>query len=233
MPFADFITNVFVALACGLIIGLERQWRQHPTGLRTTGLISLGACLFASLAILFEKESSPTRIAAQIVTGIGFLGGGVILRDGMNVKGLTTAATIWCTGAIGTLAGCGYLLFALTSTGCVLVVNIIMQPLSAWVDELTLNVKAMETRYLFQVRCKAEQSSAVRMLVVEYFQTHDKLLLQSIEQHDGDGDQVRIIAEFLSKKNCQQMIERLMGVLQLEHGVLETRWEKATTTNGA
>jgi putative Mg2+ transporter-C (MgtC) family protein len=227
MSYTDFLLNVSVAICCGSVIGLERQWRQHPAGLRTTALISLGACLFASLAILFEKESSPTRVAAQIVTGIGFLGGGVILRDGMNVKGLTTAATIWCMGAIGTLAGCGYLLLAVTSTGCVLVVNIVMQPLSNWVDQLTLKVKKMDERYQFMVSCTPEQSSAVRSLIVEYFQTHKKLLLQSIEQQDGHAGRVLIVNQFMAKENCHELIERLMGILQLEHGVLETRWEKA------
>lgn len=232
MPFTDFFTNVTVALACGLFVGLERQWRQHPAGLRTNALISLGACLFASLAILFEKENSPTRVAGQIVTGIGFLGGGVILRDGMNVKGLTTAATIWCMGAIGTLAGCGFLLFAITSTACVLLVNIVMHPLSNWVDRLTLKVKKMEARYQFLVGCKPEQSAAVRTLMVEYFQTHEKLLLQSIEQQDGDAGRVRIVAQFMARDDCHETVERLMGVLQLEHGVLETRWERAAGTNG-
>ena len=232
MPLTTFLAHLAVALLCGLLIGLERQWRQHPAGLRTNALICLGACLFASLAMQFEKESSPTRIAAQIVTGIGFLGGGVILRDGMNVKGLTTAATIWCTGAIGTLAGCGYLAYALISTACVLFINIIMQPLSNWVDQVTLKVKKMDARYQFLVGCKPEQSAAVRTLMVEYFQAHEKLLLQSIEQQDGDGGRVRIIAQFMAREECHETVERLMGVLQLEHGVLETRWEKATSGNG-
>ena len=84
MNASTFLSHVAVAFLCGLVIGLERQWRQHPAGLRTNALISLGASLFASLAILFEQESSPTRVAGQIVTGIGFLGGGVILRDGFR-----------------------------------------------------------------------------------------------------------------------------------------------------
>lgn len=228
MNASTFLSHVAVAFLCGLVIGLERQWRQHPAGLRTNALISLGASLFASLAILFEQESSPTRVAGQIVTGIGFLGGGVILRDGMNVKGLTTAATIWCTGAIGTLAGCGYLAFAVISTACVLFLNVVLHPVSNWVDRLTLKAKKMDSRYQFLVGCTQKQSAEVRKRIVEYFQSHDKLLLQSIEQQDSRQGRVQIIAQFMAREDCHDLVEKLMSLLQLEHGVAETRWEKAS-----
>jgi putative Mg2+ transporter-C (MgtC) family protein len=102
-----FLLNVVSALALGTVIGLERQWRQHQAGLRTNALVALGAALFVSLSRLMGDENSPTRIASYIVSGLGFLGGGVILRDGLTVKGMNTAATLWCTGAVGTLAGAG------------------------------------------------------------------------------------------------------------------------------
>ena len=89
----------------GIAIGLERQWRQHPAGLRTNALVALGAALFVSLSLLVPDEGSKTRIASYVVSGLGFLGGGVILREGLNVKGLNTAATIWCSGAVGSLCG--------------------------------------------------------------------------------------------------------------------------------
>jgi putative Mg2+ transporter-C (MgtC) family protein len=106
------ITDVFLrlALAAGLggAIGLEREYRQKPAGLRTNMLIALGSALFSILSIeLGAGASSPDRIAAQVVSGIGFLGAGAILRSGENVHGLTTAATIWVNAAIGMAAGLG------------------------------------------------------------------------------------------------------------------------------
>src|SRR6267378_2895759 len=108
-PGLEFFFNAALALVLGTIIGLERQLRQHPAGLRTNALVALGAALFVSMSFLIDKEGDRTRIAGQVVSGIGFLAGGVILREGFNVRGMNTAATLWCSGAIGTLAGAGLL----------------------------------------------------------------------------------------------------------------------------
>src|SRR5262245_50173167 len=94
----------------GVAIGLERQFRQHTAGLRTNALVCVGAALFVSLSRFISPDTSPTRVAAQVVSGIGFLGGGVILREGFNVRGMNTAATLWCSAAVGTLAGAGLLI---------------------------------------------------------------------------------------------------------------------------
>lgn len=87
----EFTLPVACAFALGTVIGLERQWRQRAAGLRTNVLVALGSALFVLLGSMIPGESSPTRVAAQIVSGIGFLGGGVILREGVNVRGLNTA----------------------------------------------------------------------------------------------------------------------------------------------
>src|SRR6516165_475565 len=118
-----FLLNVALALLFGMAIGLERQWRQHQAGLRTNTLVALGAALFVSLSRLMDDSGNPTRIASYIVSGLGFLGGGVILRDGLNVKGLNTAASLWCSGAVGTLCGAGYAGHALLGTAAVVAVH--------------------------------------------------------------------------------------------------------------
>jgi putative Mg2+ transporter-C (MgtC) family protein len=101
MVWTDFTLRLMGAFTLGSAIGLERQWRQRMAGLRTTALVSTGASLFVMLSVLTPGDASPTRVAAQIVSGIGFLCGGVILRDGASIRGLNTAATIWCAAAIG------------------------------------------------------------------------------------------------------------------------------------
>ena len=90
------------ALLFGGIIGFERQWHQRMAGLRTNALVSLGAAGFVVFSMAVA-DSSPTRVAAQVVSGIGFLGAGVILREGINIRGLNTAATLWCSAMVGTL----------------------------------------------------------------------------------------------------------------------------------
>ena len=99
----EFSLRLGCALFCGITIGVERQWRQRSAGLRTYTLVAVGSALFVMVAALTPGESSPTRIAAQVVTGIGFLGAGVIMRSGLPVRGLNTASTIWCSSAVGTL----------------------------------------------------------------------------------------------------------------------------------
>ena len=86
-------------------MGLERQLHPHPAGLRTNALVCVGAALFVSLTHLLGDTNSPSRIASYIVSGVGFLGGGAILKEGPNVRGLTTAAGLWCSAAVGTMCG--------------------------------------------------------------------------------------------------------------------------------
>src|ERR1700761_7002574 len=96
-----------VAFVLGGVIGFERQWRQRTAGLRTTVLVAVGAAAFAELGMRIHGPDGATRIIADIVSGIGFLGAGVIVKDGTNVRGLNTAATLWCSGAVGAFAGSG------------------------------------------------------------------------------------------------------------------------------
>ena len=108
MDWKVFLLRVAVALALGALIGAERQLRQRLTGLRTNALVSTGACLFVLMTQgVPGLAGDASRIAAYVVSGIGFLGGGVIMRDGLNVRGLNTAATLWCSAAIGVLCGLG------------------------------------------------------------------------------------------------------------------------------
>jgi putative Mg2+ transporter-C (MgtC) family protein len=127
----ELAVRVFVALLIGLILGAEREFRGHPAGLRTMALITTGACLFTGLGLIpsFAHTVDPTRIAAQIVTGVGFLGAGSILRQGEAVKGLTTAASIWVTASLGMAVGFGYYVVAIISTILVVVTLVGLRPI--------------------------------------------------------------------------------------------------------
>lgn len=119
-----------IALIIGLVLGSERQYRGHPAGLRTMALISAGSCLFTGLGLVpeFAGKTDPTRIAAQIVTGVGFLGAGSILRQGEEVRGLTTAASIWVVASLGMAVGFGYYAVAIVSVLLVLIVLVLLKP---------------------------------------------------------------------------------------------------------
>lgn len=133
---SELIARLLLAAVLGAAVGLERELRQKSAGLRTNTLIAVGAALFTLMSIELA-EGTPadrTRIAAQIVTGIGFLGAGAILRTGSGISGLTTAATVWVNAAIGMAAGGGEYHLALMATGVTLVVLLALSPLDAWID---------------------------------------------------------------------------------------------------
>jgi len=135
MPPVDSSLRLLLAAGLGAAIGLEREYRRKPAGLRTNILIAVGSALFTITSIqLAAIGGTPDRIAAQIVTGMGFLGGGAILRSGSNIKGMTTAATIWVNAAIGMAAGAGEYALATIATAITLVVLAVLPAIEAFVE---------------------------------------------------------------------------------------------------
>jgi putative Mg2+ transporter-C (MgtC) family protein len=135
MPAIDVLLRLLLAAALGALLGLEREYRRKPAGLRTNILIGVGSALFAIVSIEIGRAGgTPDRIAAQIVTGIGFLGAGAILRGRGNVHGLTTAATIWVNAAIGIAAGAGLFAVASIAAGLTLAVLVLLPPLENYFD---------------------------------------------------------------------------------------------------
>jgi putative Mg2+ transporter-C (MgtC) family protein len=134
-PFPETFLRLALAAVLGGAIGLEREFRHKPAGLRTNMLIAIGSALFSILSVdLGAGPGSPDRIAAQVVTGIGFLGAGAILRSGENIHGLTTAATIWVNAAIGMAAGLGSYTVATVAAAITLGVLALMPIMEKVVD---------------------------------------------------------------------------------------------------
>ena len=135
MPPADLALRLLLAAGLGAAIGIERELRQKPAGLRTNILIAVGAALFTIVSVeMASAGGASDRIAAQIVTGIGFLGAGAILRGRASVHGMTTAATIWVNAAVGMAAGAGYPLMATIATAITLVVLLVLAPIDALLE---------------------------------------------------------------------------------------------------
>ena len=136
MTYIDFIFRILAAISAGMIIGFEREWHHKSAGLRTNTLVSVGSAMFVILSVLFTKnQGDVTRIVGQVVTGIGFLGAGIIFKEGINVHGLTTAAIIWCSAAIGCFAGAGYFIEAFIGVIFILLVNLMLIPIDKWLEK--------------------------------------------------------------------------------------------------
>jgi putative Mg2+ transporter-C (MgtC) family protein len=156
----QFTANIVAALLMGVAIGLERQWRQHTAGLRTNAWVALGAAMFVGLSALIDGDASPSRIAAQVVSGLGFLGGGVILREGLNVRGLNTAATLWCSGAVGSLSGAGFVHEAAVGTAAVLSIHLGLRPVVRYIEKHTSKAIDIESYYRLRIECDSEPGLA-------------------------------------------------------------------------
>ncbi len=123
MELTSFLTQLGVAILCGILIGIERQINKGLAGIHTNVLVSSGSCLFIFVSLSLQDTNSPARVASQIVSGIGFLGAGVIAKEGMTVRGINSAATLWCSAAIGSLCGGNMLQLAFVSTLIIAGVN--------------------------------------------------------------------------------------------------------------
>ena len=224
MDIAEFSLRLGFALLCGVTIGVERQWRQRTAGLRTYTLVSVGSALFVLIATLTPTDSSPTRIAGQIVTGIGFLGAGVIMRSGMTVHGLNTAATIWCSSAVGTLAGSGYYWPALVGSIVILAINTCLHPLVALINRQPVDPTEQEFKYALQITCTGHQETHLRALLVQ-LATVSHLVLHELESTVNREQNHTVLKAVLScSERLDAQVEQLMSRLSLEKNVIGLHW---------
>ncbi len=223
-----FVTRVGAALLMGVAIGIERQFRQHPGGLRINALVCVGAALFVSLAGMVTNDNTATsRIAAYVISGIGFLGGGVILREGMNVKGINTAATLWCSAAVGTLAGAGFPLQGFLGAGTILLLNLSLRPVSRWIDRRLKTATDIEMYYQMKVVCHLDQEGMIRTIVMRHINSHPSMILQGLATEDNDRpDRAHVIADIYSLVRNDRAMEDLMSRINIEPSVISARWEK-------
>jgi putative Mg2+ transporter-C (MgtC) family protein len=226
MEISHFIFDVGVALFLGVAIGLERQIQQHVAGLRTNALVCVGAALFVSLSRLMGDHDSPTRIASYIVSGIGFLGGGVILRDGLTVKGMNTAATLWCTAAVGTLAGAGFPLHSLIGTLTVLGLHLGLRPLARAIDKRVRTAVDVETLYQIRVSCREAQEGLIRTILLRHIGSIPGTTIQRIStQESGENGQAVVIADIFSVDRKDRAIQDVMSRLNIEPDVRSVSWQ--------
>jgi putative Mg2+ transporter-C (MgtC) family protein len=225
LPLQLAALNLSVAVFCGALIGSERQVRQRMAGLRTNALVALGAAAFVTFSGLYPDEVSPTRVAAQIVSGIGFLGAGIIFRDGFNVHGLNTAATLWCSAAVGMMAGAGAWPYAVLLTGLVVFINLGLRPLVKWLKRKTKAGVPISRSYRVVITCRGDQEAAVRALVLRTL-TIGGLHLSEVELRAAEtGDGLDLSATVTGEGVTEEMLELAVQRLVAEPGLMRVRWQ--------
>jgi putative Mg2+ transporter-C (MgtC) family protein len=165
--FGDTLISLLVAFVLGTLIGAERQYRQRSAGLRTNVLVAVGAAAFVDLAIHLAGSDGGVRVIAYVVSGIGFLGAGAIMKEGMNVRGLNTAATLWASAAVGCCAGADMAAQAAALTFFVLAGNTLLRPLVNAINRIPLDETTSEASYAVLVTTDQGNLDAVRDLLAE------------------------------------------------------------------
>jgi len=221
MTLLDFVIRIGASALFGFLIGFERQLTGHPAGIRTNVLVSLGSCIFVILSFIMDTPDR-TRIAGQIVTGLGFLCSGIIFKDGVNVRGLNTAATIWCTAAIGVLASSGFILYAFVATLLLVAANVILRPISNKINPLF-----DETGKCYQITavCADDKKKLIRSIITEYISS-SKLVLTDLECKNVAEDKVKIIAKMhVYGRHREEIAETLIEKIREEKHVSSVGWE--------
>ncbi len=217
--------DLAAAFCLSAVIGFERQWRNRLAGLRTNTLVALGAATFVVFAQLYPEESSPTRVAAQVVSGIGFLGAGLIFREGLSVRGLNTAATLWCSAAIGVLAGAGFPLYAAIATGFVVFVNLLLRPIVNFINRQPLTGTELEVGYLLCVTCRSPDEAHIRALLLQGL-AGGALSLRRLDSTDLEGGGRVVVTAFVTApQRVDTDVEKIVGRLSLEPTVSAARWQ--------
>jgi putative Mg2+ transporter-C (MgtC) family protein len=208
----ELLGRLLLAAVLGGAIGAERELNDQPAGLRTHMLLTIGACLFTLISAYgFGRGTDPSRIAAQIVTGIGFLGGGAIVRYGLTVKGVTTAASIWATASVGVAIGAGS--YVLGVGGAVLVVGTLFGLRRA--DEVLDRWGVSREEYSIEAHPGFDAERLVELV------RREKVSLRGLDRQDDD-DATRIT--LLVKLPPGYRTERLLDALGRMEGVREVEW---------
>jgi putative Mg2+ transporter-C (MgtC) family protein len=229
MQLAQAGLNLFVAACLGAAIGLERQWRQRLAGLRTNTLVALGAAIFVTYSHVVPDGAGDTRIAAQVVSGIGFLGAGVIFKEGLNVRGLNTAATLWCSAAVGLLAGEGLALYGLLAAAFVLGANTVLRPIVHAINRQPIESTEEERRYLIAIDCRAARASDIRSLLIQEFAAVPDVHFSEVDSTfvENSGP-VAVTAIVTSHKRRELALETIVARLSEADGIIRSSWREET-----
>ncbi|EUK17567.1 MgtC/SapB family protein [Commensalibacter papalotli (ex Servin-Garciduenas et al. 2014)] len=227
VAFYDTTLSLLIAFVLGTLIGAERQYRQRTAGLRTNVLVAIGAATFVDLGQRMGGNVEAVRVIAYVVSGIGFLGAGVIMKEGMNVRGLNTAATLWCSAAVGCCAGGNMITEAVTLTFFVIFGNTFLRRLANAINRIPLNEETGEST--FEIRLSVDRKAApiLRELVVDLLEKA-QYPVSDVEFFDLSDDCVELVATLISTAIDKEEIEEVVKALSKRKDVYHANWESST-----
>ena len=192
--FLDTLVSLLVAFVLGTLIGAERQYRQRSAGLRTNVLVCVGAAAFVDLANRIDGAEGAVRVIAYVVSGIGFLGAGVIMKEGLNVRGLNTAATLWASAAVGSCAGADMVAQSVALTIFILAGNTLLRPLVNAIDRIPLNERTSEATYEISITTDSKRAAELRDFMNERLDAASYPVRETkIVFHSGDNVEVSAV----------------------------------------
>jgi len=224
MTIQIFATRFALALVLGALIGLEREWRQRMAGTRTNALVAGGAAAFAmSGGLILGDMTAEARIVSYVVSGVGFLGAGVIFKESAQISGLNTAATIWCSAAVGVITALGHAQYAAIIMGGVLLTNTALRPLAYKLHPPVSDHTPPEASYHLEFVCRSQDESRLRSVLLQTVSRLPLVLyaLRSEDQASG----VMIDADLRLSGRNDEMLEQIVTRLSLEESVNAVSWQ--------
>jgi len=223
----ELAVRLVAAFGLGALIGLERQLRQRTAGLRTNTLVALGAAIFVSLGTrvfdTFGGPQTPIHVVAYVVSGIGFLGAGAIMKEGANISGLNTAATLWGSGAVGACAGAGLVFDAVLAAFFVLAGNTLLRPVVNAINRRPFAEEGGEANYFVHVVCTQAQSAEVREQLARHLQAAG-YPVRALSEQSFDQNLSEISATLYATAVQTQELDQAMAHLETWQGVQQAFW---------
>ncbi len=221
--FLNTLISYATAFVLGTAIGAERQFRQRTAGLRTNVLVAVGAAGFVDLAQTIAGDTEAVRVISYVVSGIGFLGAGVIMKEGLNVRGLNTAATLWCSAAVGACAGVDRLAEAVLLTVCVIAGNTLLRPLVKAIDRIPIAADSIEASYVVTIATDPETVGTMRDLLRDQL-TAAHYPIAHIEVEERGDDQSEIAATLTSTSADPTELDNIVRLLRMHPDVAHSSW---------
>lgn len=224
----DTLVSLAAAFVLGGLIGLERQYRQRTAGLRTNVLVAVGAAVFVDMANRLGGHDGAVHVVAYVVSGIGFLGAGVIMREEGNVRGLNTAATLWGSAAVGAAAGADLILEATLATVFVLAANTLLRPIVNTINRKPLDVESVEvTNTVYVIAERAHQKMVMAQLEEEL--ERSSYPTRDLDIHAFGNEEVEIEATLAVTSVNGEELDALVQRLTTMPAVRQAFWSPSTT----
>jgi putative Mg2+ transporter-C (MgtC) family protein len=210
--------RLLIAMLMGALIGAERQWRQRAAGMRTTTLVCFGAAAFVDLGATVAGPAN-TGVIAYVVSGVGFLGAGAIIKDGASIRGLNTAATLWCSAAVGACAGAGELFDSIFIAFCLVGINLALRPLSRFIDRQSIRNFDTAMTYRIAAVCPESHEATARGRLLQAIAERPLVLRQLRTEDIGEGENVSVQAEVESLKRADSVIDEIASIMRADPDV--------------